>query len=438
MSSDKTLPPEAMVWRGIGTTSGDEIPPPPYHVGGVDMLFLGVRFDEASVRKLLPPELNQVEANTVTVCVYTADHGWGIAPFSVCFVAIEVENFDSPDGSKGYYMAAGYFSGNAGIVMRKDYNLNFLEGRGHLMRGGGIAAGTGGPDGEGAMSIEASRFGDRPPPTTGIHHYLGRNRDGGTNFYSVAFTGEAWAADPKGVEIGELADERMRLAKPVELLWAFDCVGMTLSFSAPRPIGAGADALAGESSRASLVSVFSHLGRAAALVGPSGEIVVMNKKAEELIGDCLKAKGGRLRVAKGGDQAALDGIITAAVERGSDQFDLSPIAMERSDGHSLIARAMPIDQAVTDGPAAMIVFSDPSSDGGSDPEPALRLLGLTPAEARVARLVGSGLSTREAAAELDNSEGTVRTSLTHIYDKLDIHRQSELSRIVAQLETVGA
>lgn len=431
------LPRSAEVFRGFANPPEEAIPPPPYQVSDVRMNFIGIRYDPAAVRRLLPPELEAIDEQTGTVCVYTAGYGWGIAPFSACFASIEVKGFDSPDGSHGFYMAAGYFSGRAGIVMRRDYNLNFLEGRGRHEWQGDVAASFGGPDGVEAVQLRARPSTARPPSTSGIHNYLGRNASGGTNLYAVAFTGECWPAEPLSVEIDDRADSRMRLAKPIELMWCLDCRNMSLTFSAPRSITEDPEALAEESVRASLLSVFGRFGQAAALVGSQGEIRLVNPRAEDLIAEGVLLRQNTLRVADQRCQKALDAAISIAAARGAQQFDLQPIMMEAPDGRPLIVQVMPIEAKIAGGPAAIVLFSDPRREPGSDPCPTLQLLGLTPAEARTAALIGQGLSPREAAADLQISEGTVRTSLNHIYEKLDINRQSELARIVARLENVG-
>lgn len=58
-------------------------------------------------------------------------------------------------------------------------------------------------------------------------------------------------------------------------------------------------------------------------------------------------------------------------------------------------------------------------------------LGLTPAELSVARLVASGLSNRETAAELYVSVKTVEYHLSHIYAKLGIHSRMALAERMA-------
>ena len=62
-----------------------------------------------------------------------------------------------------------------------------------------------------------------------------------------------------------------------------------------------------------------------------------------------------------------------------------------------------------------------------------RLFALTSAEARVAALIGSGLSPRQAAEKLGISEGTVRTTLKHVFTKVGVSRQSELAVLLTKL-----
>ena len=56
---------------------------------------------------------------------------------------------------------------------------------------------------------------------------------------------------------------------------------------------------------------------------------------------------------------------------------------------------------------------------------------LTEAEDRVARLVASGRSNREVAAELVVAVSTVEATLTRVYRKLGVESRSQLARLFA-------
>jgi PAS domain S-box-containing protein len=61
------------------------------------------------------------------------------------------------------------------------------------------------------------------------------------------------------------------------------------------------------------------------------------------------------------------------------------------------------------------------------------LFDLAPAEARVATLIGAGLSPRQAAEKLGITVGNVRTTLKHVFTKVGISRQSELIILLTNL-----
>jgi DNA-binding CsgD family transcriptional regulator len=56
----------------------------------------------------------------------------------------------------------------------------------------------------------------------------------------------------------------------------------------------------------------------------------------------------------------------------------------------------------------------------------------TPAEARLAALVGSGLSPRESAEKLGITEETARTVLKRVFSKTGVSRQSELAALLTK------
>jgi DNA-binding CsgD family transcriptional regulator len=59
------------------------------------------------------------------------------------------------------------------------------------------------------------------------------------------------------------------------------------------------------------------------------------------------------------------------------------------------------------------------------------LFGLTPVEARLTKLLADGLTLAEAAAEMRMRPNTLRSYMKSIFVKLDLHRQSELVRLVS-------
>ena len=84
--------------------------------------------------------------------------------------------------------------------------------------------------------------------------------------------------------------------------------------------------------------------------------------------------------------------------------------------------------------AALILINEPEQKGAPGLHKALeQAFGLTPAEARTAALVGSGLAPQDVADQLGITVGTVRCELKSVFEKLAISRQSELAALVVRL-----
>ncbi len=145
---------------------------------------------------------------------------------------------------------------------------------------------------------------------------------------------------------------------------------------------------------------------------------------------------GQVNALRGRDLRQLDRAITAA---GSVSLPAKPVLFAAPNRpRQILAQVVPVSAALAGEPAALVLFADPDGPARTDPIPTLALLGLTPAEARIAAQVGNGLSARQAAEVLSLAENTVRSSLQLIYHKLGIGKQSELARIVARLEGFGS
>jgi DNA-binding CsgD family transcriptional regulator len=90
------------------------------------------------------------------------------------------------------------------------------------------------------------------------------------------------------------------------------------------------------------------------------------------------------------------------------------------------------------GPASvLVILVDPEQEHEQSPIVALRLIGLTLAEARIAALIGSGHSRKEAAEHLGISEWTAREALKRVFAKLGISRQGELVKLVYRLSVLA-
>ena len=84
-------------------------------------------------------------------------------------------------------------------------------------------------------------------------------------------------------------------------------------------------------------------------------------------------------------------------------------------------------------PLVLLLFYHPESAPPVDADLLTAAFNLTPAEIRVCRCLGDGLSPKEIASRLDIQYETVRKQLLAIYRKTNTDRQSELMRLMLHL-----
>ena len=174
-----------------------------------------------------------------------------------------------------------------------------------------------------------------------------------------------------------------------------------------------------------------------------GTISAVNDRALKMSGDGFSIADKRLCVCQPGAQKALDRMLASAFDRDARDDQTSPVALNRSRGRKpLIVTAFPSggrggrpsSAFLRAADTVTVIITDPEMPGGSDAGEAIfAALGLTKAEARIAAIMGSGVSPEAAAKTFAVSAGTVRTHLKSIYSKLGISRQSELVAIAGKM-----
>jgi DNA-binding CsgD family transcriptional regulator/PAS domain-containing protein len=186
----------------------------------------------------------------------------------------------------------------------------------------------------------------------------------------------------------------------------------------------------------------SRLGIGVFALDSLGRVIFVNAAGERLLGDGLELVDGRLRataVAAGVTfaQALTSTLPTAPLEV---PVEPKPLLIERvQTPRPLTVYILPVasqsrstNEFLTHVRIIVLVI-DPQAGAPPDPAVVRDLLGLTLSEARVAALVGSGLGPREAAEKLGIAEETARTALKHVFSKVGVSRQSELTALLTRL-----
>ncbi|EAQ13272.1 regulatory protein, LuxR [Rhodobacterales bacterium HTCC2654] len=394
--------------------------------------YLGVRFEPEATRAALPEALEPLDDFSGVVGMYVAPEGWGLAPLRGTFFGISVKGPQSPDGSPTVFFSEHVLGGPGQRIIFKDYNRRARRGTTDVVPDGAFVRATlDTQTGLEASIVLEPHYAEILPPQSGIHYYIGEAENNGLNIFSIAFTGRFVPSTVREFSIGNAASALMKSLQPSEVVWAMLIEQMPMTFSAPSRYFAGETAdYSARAHQVGLMDLLSRIGHPAALVNHHGRTLFLTPEAQRIL---TSAKiGGKLLVWRRRDQQALDGAVSALET--SHRLVSEPIAIERPEGAlPILARALPVSSVLAGEPAVLILFSDPST--GSSPEAAalLQVLGLTPAEARLAATMASGRSARESGELIGVSENTARSTLKTVYDKLGISKQSELAGIVARL-----
>jgi DNA-binding CsgD family transcriptional regulator len=266
-----------------------------------------------------------------------------------------------------------------------------------------------------------------------MNHYLGRHPEAGLVFYSVAISGQRLEVVPTALDILETAPATLRRFRPKAYVNTFAWADCSLTFSPPRRVDGDVGLHGTDVRRMLLLDALSRMGRSAVVVGAQGRLLHSNEDADALLSSAPPA--GRsvadLLIATGAVRELTAQMLAAGAHHRAD-----PVAV-KVGGRTLIVQAMRLDTEMAGGPAVLLLLTDPMQDQRGRPSAGLQVLGLTPGEARVAALVGSGRPVKDAARELGITESTARSALKVAYEKLRIGKQSELAKIVARLEGSG-
>jgi DNA-binding CsgD family transcriptional regulator len=189
-----------------------------------------------------------------------------------------------------------------------------------------------------------------------------------------------------------------------------------------------AEALPGRLALASL----DRLALAAFVADGSGAVHHLNAAARAFLADdgFLRIADSRLRFNKNTLNAALDAALREATQTPS-RSSVLPIRSRRRDMYEVAVSPLQGERAnVSDAPPlALVVIAGPRPDAECIVRRVRPLYGLTDAEARVMAALALGATVDEIARKHGVRPSTVRAQVRSIFDKTEVHRQSDLVRL---------
>jgi DNA-binding CsgD family transcriptional regulator len=196
-----------------------------------------------------------------------------------------------------------------------------------------------------------------------------------------------------------------------------------------------------------LTSMLQLMPNAALLINTRGRVTFANAAAEVLLrtGDGLSIdSNGSLQLAAAfpAESAVLAKTLAQAlaVAAGTGDALSEPVRLTRPSGAPpLLVLPVPLPPlafelwTMLEPARVLLLIIDPAAQWRSKASTIQASFGLTLAEARVAVLVGSGLTAPQAAEALGISLSTVKTHLKHCFDKIGVHSQVALARLLSTL-----
>jgi DNA-binding CsgD family transcriptional regulator len=185
------------------------------------------------------------------------------------------------------------------------------------------------------------------------------------------------------------------------------------------------------------LSAFGVINLPAALLDRYGQLILMNHASEQLFGNDVAIRGGRV--------ASFIHDATVALNQALHEFMLSSdpsILMpfvplpRRGDRRPLLASAIrlsAVSQNVFARCQAILILIDLDAHPQPSESVLCRCFGLSAAEARLAKGIATGKSLTVMADELTIAKQTARHQLKSVFAKLNVHRQSELVALLSVL-----
>lgn len=189
----------------------------------------------------------------------------------------------------------------------------------------------------------------------------------------------------------------------------------------------------------SATEILDHFDQGVILLDARGQVLFINQVANTLFAgeNGLRLSPRGLTVAVASENKRLNTLIQGALVTGSGKGLHAGGAMTISRGslrRPLQALVTPLRTKTIhlgkQTPVVAIFISDPGGKPVSNAAVFAQLFGLTPAEARLAKLLAAGSALKEASERLGVTQSTLRTQLKSIFAKTNTNRQSQLVRLL--------
>jgi DNA-binding CsgD family transcriptional regulator len=198
-----------------------------------------------------------------------------------------------------------------------------------------------------------------------------------------------------------------------------------------------------------LQQAFDRLSDAVFFLGRGNNILIANRSANDMTqaDDGLRVLKGVLTATHQPTANKLRALVdrVAAGTPGDGRRFYALAVPKPSGGRALHLLAMPAMTSMEENfaaflsgkPSVLVMVSDPDQQSALPEDRLQAIFGLTPAEARLAAALASGMSVSDYAPQAGVTENTVRWTLKQVQAKTDCRRQADLVRLLAATSRVS-
>jgi hypothetical protein len=222
------------------TNAQTTAPPPPYQIAGANFVSLGVVWDEAAIRKALPPGIAPVKEMTGGVNIYQTGGSYPFGPYQAAYFWVDIQGFDSPDGTRGRWMLAAVYGPEQRLpVALNEYNgLPARLGTSRIEPTAQGKRATGTILGRDFITVEIKSFPGECQAAAGTLNYPGiSSKTKQLVVNEIPYVAEACKAEPVSVDINAPAGDPFSTYPIAKVVWAAEFKNASFSFSPPRVAG---------------------------------------------------------------------------------------------------------------------------------------------------------------------------------------------------------
>jgi hypothetical protein len=209
------------------------LPGPPWQVHVSEYMVAGVVWNEAAVRKLLPPGVKPAADMSGGVAIYKSDRGYGVSPYDSFYLFVNVEGADTAQGAKGRWILAGAYGPDERLAgaLRTAYGWQVRTTQVEITettQGRRAVARVGGKD---VLEMEVKSSALPCDKVAGINNYVGSN-GGKLNVNEIPFIGDWCGAELVKLNVLASGDPIAQLL-PAKVTWAGEFRDGSIAFTRP-------------------------------------------------------------------------------------------------------------------------------------------------------------------------------------------------------------